>query len=209
MSRYALPHQTNNQSTKIPATKHRSGLTLIELMVGISLVVVSIAILSGVFRNAYRTYAFETGRGQVQLTNWTAGERIIRQGGIALSVIDNINGYTTNNQTLILRLASVDSSQIIIPTAYDYAIYRRDPLQSTKLQEIIIADAVSSRQSRIRTLIGGVGNLNFSFYDATGNQLTTNYQNSKRITILLTTETLKFGKKISVSHTRYVTLRNK
>lgn len=205
MSRHTSPHQTTNQRP----IKRRTGLTLIELMVGIGLVVVGGTILSTVFRSTFRTYGLETGRGLTQLTNGTAGERLTRQAGQALSVIANTNGYITNNQTLILRLASIDNNQAIIPTAYDHLVYRRDPLDPTKLQEIIIADPASARQSRTRTLIGGVGSLNFSYFDVAGNQITTNYQETKRLRIDLTTQTLKFGKNISVSYTRQVTLRNK
>jgi|SRR3989344_299672 len=71
--------------------------------------------------------------------------------------------YSTGAQILVLQIPSIDSSNQIIDSTYDYAAFY---LQGDKLIRQIFADSSSSRTDLTRILASGVDSSNFSFtYD--------------------------------------------
>ncbi len=198
----------------------RSAITLIETLVVISLSVSIILILGQMFVHTIKIYRVENSRGSIQLDNKLALERITRIGQQSALVKGSISSggvtYKTSSHVLILGIPSVDASQNIRPSSYDYFVYRLNPIVSTELEEIVIPDATSSRTANTRVLADAVSNFSVS-YLTTSEQVIANIdtlvQNGSTIPCQSVQLTLQgnerqFDEDVTVDYKQKVTLRN-
>lgn len=187
----------------------KKGVTLIELIILMGLIVLVGGVLTVTFERTFKVYRLETNRGKLILSTNDALDRISREVRQSLSVAVSSGTYTTGAQVLVLQLASVDAQQKIIPATYDYLVYRLDPTKTTNLQEIIIADAASSRTSHTRVILANVSALAFTYYDKTGTVLANIFDTSKQVQLSMTTSLTSYAKTITVTYDQTASLRNK
>ncbi len=186
----------------------RGGYTLIELLVTILLVTVTMGVLTMVFIMSFRVNAYESSNGQLQLGNRVAIDEMVRQIRQATTVAAGNGSNTTSANVLVLQLASVNSSNTIIPATYDYIIFKLDATQPTKLDEIIVSAVGSSRISHTRAITNDVDTLTFAFTDKTGATLTSGYTATKKIKIQLNTSRTNSGRKTIINYSNQASLRN-
>lgn len=189
-------------------SNYRSGVTLLELLITISILLVVAGALAIVFRYSYRTYALETTDGQLQLEGQVILDRINRQTRQAIKVTNAWTTHTTNEQILILQLASLTGGREIIPNTYDYIIYRPDSANPNHLLEITLADSASSRQSGTRTLTKHLATLAFRYFDSAGTELSDSFETTQRLTLAFQLTEERFNHPRTADYTQTITLRN-
>ncbi len=162
-----------------------------------------------VFISSYRTYTIETKRAHIQLLQKGATETMTRKIQQGQTVVASQGSYTTSGTTVIIRLASIDANKDIIPSTYDYIVYRRNPSNTAQLQEITIGGTGSSRTSGTRTLLDNLTSFAINYYNQDNVQLNSSYSNAKRLKITLTSQESHRSISISSSLSQFMTLRNK
>lgn len=187
----------------------RSGLTLVELIVGIGLTMVVVTVLLNIFRSSYQSQAFSFTGGNLQVTARGTLDRINRQIRQATNVTDALETYASGNNELILQLPAIDANQAIINSTYDYVIYRLDPATPTKLKEIVIADASSSRRNDTRTILANVNSISFTYYNTDNQIIENSLADTKRIRYQINSSQTKYGKSVPITYSEQATLRNK
>jgi prepilin-type N-terminal cleavage/methylation domain-containing protein len=189
--------------------KRRRGFSLLELVVVIGMIAVVTGILVRIFRASYESYGFSSANGELQLSTRGAIDRMTREMRQSVSVAASNGSYNTGSSAIVLQLASIQANETIIPSTYDYVIYRLDPSNPKKLQEIMVAASGSARKNDTRTILNNVDSASFTYYDVSGTAITSGYTATKRIRLQIDASQTKYGKNIPVSYSEQATLRNK
>lgn len=191
---------------KIPP---KSGFTLIELVITIGLLSVVTTVLVVLFMASYKTYSLSNTSGTLQVASRGVLDRMTREIRQAVSVVSSSGAYTTGDEEIVLQLASIDNNETIIPSTYDYVVYRLDPADPTILQEVMIADAASARRSDTRNILNNVEDLTFAYFDTTNTAVSGDYTTTKRVTIQVNSSQTQHGQTVPVSYSEQATVRNK
>lgn len=192
-------------------TRHhyRLGVSLMEVLLVIALLTVLGSVMITVFTSSYRTYTIETKRAHLQFLLKGAAETMTRKIQQGQTVVSSQGIYTTSTSAVIVRLASIEADKDIIPSTYDYIIYRQDPTDSSQLQEITIAGSGSSRASGTRTILDNLTSFSIGYYDSSNVALNSNYANAKRLKISFTSQETYRATTVSTTFSQFITLRNK
>ena len=129
----------------------------------------------------------------------------LRQSESIVSNCPSCGEDTTNATTLIVRLWPIDASQEPIEPAesnYDYILYKRNPSDTTQLIRITYPDTSSSRKSGTHIVAITIGNLQFTYNNATPAL-------ASQVTVTVTTTATNSGKTQTVTDSAVVDLRNK
>ncbi|XOU94802.1 MAG: hypothetical protein ACNFW9_01915 [Candidatus Kerfeldbacteria bacterium] len=160
-------------------------MTLADVLVSIFIFTIILASITGIFITYKNIYTVEISYNELTINSSILLNKIsttIRQG-IEVIETKNINGtdYTTDYDTLILSLATIDSDNNILADTYDYIVYYIDPIDNTILKSNLEADVNSKRTSStkfegefIDTIIFNYNNTNFSSIDKIETVLVTN-----------------------------------
>ena len=141
-----------------------SGFTLIELVIVVFLVgALSLVVAKLLFGQdtIYHTQTMElgvTGDARAVLDDVDVYVRM------SDTLVASQNGYTLDDQTLILKLPSINASSQIIAGTFDYVVYT---LNGTNLDRVTIADAASSRASGTKRLASRVNDFAFTYDNGT------------------------------------------
>lgn len=188
----------------------RKGISLIELIITIGISLTIFTVISAMFVQTNNIFNLESNKSHIQLSGKTALDRIARQTKQGYGVETSYGAYATSDTQMVLKLASLDVDRNIIPLTYDYVIYRLNPVDTTELEEITIADAASYRESDTRVIAKNIGSMTFTYYDSTGTLLAlAAATNTKKVKIILESEEVSNKKTATATHTEQVTLRNK
>ncbi|MCG2693920.1 prepilin-type N-terminal cleavage/methylation domain-containing protein [Candidatus Parcubacteria bacterium] len=146
--------------------KKRSGLTLIEVVVSISIFVVTIIVISSLFIYHSKLFSLQESAGSLKLqkTLFVKRFREAAEPAKAITPSKTIGGhlYTSSSSTIIFQIPAIDASDNIINETYDYiAMYR----ENTDLFIETDADALSQRKDIKQKLANTAVNLIFR-YDA-------------------------------------------
>jgi len=187
------------------------GLTLIELLIVTAIVSFIMIALLTFYAAGQKYFITESARADVlrssrQALNWIS--RDIKEG---IEVLSSYDTYTTSDNCLILKVASVDANGIVIDIAndFDYIIYRVNPAFSNRLERIVDAsDGVSSRADVTRVIADNAGAFVLSS-GGTGLGSIADFSLVYRINISLTTSQTWIGKTYSETLNTMIKLRNK
>lgn len=124
----------------------KSGTTLIEFLLVISIFVITVVMVFQVFAALNKEYKVLVSYLSSYLKGREAIDRISKDCRVATRVMDSFGAYTTTNDSLVLKLPSVDASRNIIDVnnEFDYVIYR---IQAGDLWMIIIPGGLSAREA--------------------------------------------------------------
>lgn len=126
---------------------HKTGFTLVELLIAAFLIVITIAVSFQAFISLNQNYGIITS----YLSSYLKGREIIDEMAkdcrIAIRVMDSFSTYTTTDSCLVLKAPSVDANGNIIDINhnFDYIIYR---IYNNDLWKIVIPGTTSSRTGR-------------------------------------------------------------
>jgi prepilin-type N-terminal cleavage/methylation domain-containing protein len=187
------------------------GFTLIELLIVVGIVAFIMIALLTFYATGQKYFITESARADVlrssrQALSWLS--RDIKEGIEVLAFYDT---YTTSDNCLILKIASVDANGLVIDIAndFDYIIYRVNPAFSNRLERIVDAnDGVSSRTDVTRIIVDNAGAFVLSS-GGTGLGSIADFSLVFRVNISLTTSQTWVGKTYSETFDTMVKLRNK
>lgn len=148
-------------------------MSLADTLISIFIFTLIITSVFGIFITYKNIYTIQVSYNELSANSTIAMENISSNIRGSMHVIEskNINGtdYSTDYDTLILELASIDNDQNIIADTYDYFVYFRDPSDNTLLKYDIEPNASSSRDAGIKleaeylkTLVFNYNSISFS-----------------------------------------------
>lgn len=148
----------------------RRGITLIEMVETIALATIILGILTSMLWAMFRLYSVYNARSELTSASVATvthiGELLYPAHGIETTRIVDGAIYTSDQSTMIIRLAALDVSGNPRVGVYDYVVITRDPLQNNRLLEITDADPTSSRIDGTKLLDESVRDVTFSYRNA-------------------------------------------
>lgn len=149
------------------------GLSLLEFLIAGAILGIISALVAGIYFAHFRIFSNQNNAIDVSTQNKLALEEIsnqIRQSESIVSTCPSCGGDTTGASVLILRLWPLDGTgEPIDPQDinYDYLVYKRDPINTTKLTRTTYAYASSSRKSGTHVVATNINSLDFTYDNPT------------------------------------------
>ncbi len=187
------------------------GLTLIELLIVTTIVSFIMIALLTFYAAGQKYFITESARADVLRTNRQALNWLSRDIKDGIEVLASYDIYTTSDNCLILKVASLDANGLVIDIAndFDYIIYRVNPTFSNRLERIVDAnDGVSSRVDVTRVIADNTGAFVLSSA-GTGLGSIADFSLVFKVSISLTTSQTWVGKTYSETFNTTIKLRNK
>jgi len=161
-------------------------MTLADSLITIFILTLVIGTLMGVYFTYNNVIKVQIAYNELNANSTIALNKISKNVRQASSVVDattiNSTNYSTDHDTLILELPSIDSDQKIISNSYDYLVYFIDPADSTKLKSDIEPSVGSSRSSGEGLISEFVESITFNYNE-------TDYLSINEVeTVLVTTQ---------------------
>lgn len=185
----------------------KTGFTLIEILVVIGLFALLMLFATGIFLSHNGLYyaqraeinAVGSARGALDdMTDEIREAIAVETSAVYQSVI-----YTTDVDTLALRLPAVDASGVPSAGTYDHVIYYIDSANPKYLRKITAPDAASFRRAEDKKLITEhLSSIVFTYNNSTPDQ-------ASRININFTTQDTSRLATRAITLTEDVYLRNK
>lgn len=143
------------------------GLSLIEVLVAMGIATVAGVLLVAVIVNSTGVFSQQSSKIQTGLNINDAFMQIRSNIKQANSIADQyVNGgdiYTTDDDQLILKVASIDVNNNIVDDAFDYFIVFKD---QNILRFRVFPDAASSRESVDRIFSTSLDNITFQYFNS-------------------------------------------
>lgn len=169
--------------------KMRPGFTIVELIAGTAIIGLVSFLVAAIYFAHFRLFSNQNTAIDVASENRLAVDEItnqIRESETVVSTCSACSGDMTGSTILVLRLWPL--SAIGEPTdpgssAYDYIVYKRDPLDNTKLIKKTFPDTTipSSRSPGSKIIAAKISNLQFTYDNADptlASEITTTITNS-------------------------------
>jgi Tfp pilus assembly protein PilW len=186
-------------------------VSLIEALIAMAIGMIAILAIFSLFTAGQKYFFNQSNRADSIDDSRFPGIWISRDIRGALQVVDTVDSYTTSSNALILQVFSLDENDMIIDGTFDFIIYRRNPDNPNFLEQIIQADAASSRRDGTKTLADNLDSLVFVYYDE-DNQLTADYASIANINFVITSTKSSVGRagqSFQESFNSWAKLRNK
>src|SRR5579872_5427522 len=143
---------------------HSSGFTLIELIIAISITVVAgslLIVILGQNNNIFLQQESTINEGMsANNASLVISDAIKQAAAIAASSPTN-PVYTTNINTIVLQLPSIDGSGNIISNSFDYIVIAPDNSKPAILRYQVFPTSPSVRASANRVLLTNLASLRF------------------------------------------------
>ena len=154
------------EGSKVPPGV-RPGATILELAVSIAIASIMFTILGAIFLAQGRFVAIHDAISETQLASFNAldGAGLYTQSARAIVASATVNGtaYVTGNELVILELPSIDASDEIIVSTYDYVAIGLNPSATNTFIIDVDADPASSRTDLTRTMTDLVDKVIFRY----------------------------------------------
>lgn len=143
------------------------GFTFAEALVVIGLFSLLSVFIVGIYlshNNLYYSQSAEinaVGGARQVMDDMT--DQIREAVDIAASYTYSLVLYTTDGDTLVLRLPALDSSGNPIAATYDYVIYYIDAADSSQLRKIVAPNSASTRRAEAKLLTDYLNSLTFAY----------------------------------------------
>jgi len=185
--------------------KKKSGFTLLETVIALSIFVIIALVVTSAFISHYRLYNFSAVQNDLKSQSFTVLDRISRVANesstIAASHAFGSLALTSTSTTIIFQLPAKDISDNIIGGVYDYIAFKKSPT-STILYEYIDGGAGSIRKTSGKTLSLFVSNVIFRY----NSSIAANSTNAQALITLVKTIS---GSQKTFTNSTTVYLRNK
>jgi len=185
----------------------KSGHTIAELIVGSAIAILAFVVLFYISFTLQDNIDITSGVLGISERGRFAIDRISKHIREAKSIVSLHGAYSTDNDTIVLELPSINASgDVIDPDKYfDYVIYT---LQSDNILRIVDANVASSRKNSTETVTGNVDTLLFSS-QGVGLSSYADKSSINTVTVKIITRTIsaRFGRQNEIITS--VSLRNK
>lgn len=139
-------------------------MSLTDSLIAIFIFVLIMGILIGVYLTYNNVFKIQVAYNELNSTSTIAFDRISKNIRAAATLVEshtiNSTEYTTDSDTLILQIPSIDADQDIIFDTYDYLAYYKD---GSLLKIDLEANPSSSRNSGIQTTASFVDSIIFNY----------------------------------------------
>ncbi|HLC88376.1 MAG TPA: hypothetical protein VJG66_04985 [Patescibacteria group bacterium] len=116
-------------------------------------------------QSAHITQGLALNQTELELT-----ELIKSSAGIAVQYpVSGTPQYTSNSNTLVIKLPSLSSAGDVIESVYDFAVVGPDNVNPAILRKQIFKDASSFRKTENKVLSTNLSNLTFNYLDSSNN----------------------------------------
>ena len=185
---------------------NQKGFTLLESLVSVSLVVIISLVLMGLFIGHVRISRLVSSNADLLNQRTLLEQDFDRFIHLATRVVDNavVNGtsYTSDVDTLVLEIPSVDGAGFVIENEFDYLAYYLDPSDPASLKVTFQPGPSSFRLNIDKSLGNSVESVEF-FYN------TPLPLSAGMINVKVNLQTPIFGKKRIIYLNTLMHLRNK
>jgi len=181
-------------------------MTLSDSLISIFVLVIISMLVVGIFVSYYRYFQIEVAHKNLNASNITALDNIstwIRGAVLVVETMD-INGtiYTSDSDTLILELPSLDSQQNIIPDIFDNIVFYRDTVNSNLLKSDILLGTGSNRSPGVHLVANYLDSITFNYND-------TSFPVINKVEVIISSDQTVHGKQITLGAQTTVKMRNK
>ncbi len=192
----------------------KAGFTVLESLVAIAISISVGLVISQSLADGWKAQVAHEAYGELQRAARFSLDEMTKQIWGASSVISattiNSTTYTSDSDTLVLRLPPIDSGGTIV-TGDDYIVFEKD---NAALLRLMSAHGTSVRANYYSplTVHSEVGALAIQYYNAAGAELlpgTHNLTAARRIKLTLTSRRIVNDRTITRSFDTTVILRNK
>lgn len=146
---------------------HFRGFTLLEIVVIIAISSVMLIVLVDLYRAHSSLYNYQKATadtaGSASLVANELQEWALQANRILTSTTYSGTTYTTDSDTLVLEIPSIDSAGNAITATYDFVIFYTS---GTNLYRILSPNVGSARTSHIKTLTTNLSSLSLIYNDA-------------------------------------------
>ena len=140
------------------------GFTLIETIVAIAIMTIVLAALLVLITNFYKVFNAQQSTARVSGSATIAGNELQAKITQATQIVSSstISGtlYTTDSDTLVLELPSINGSGAVIAGTYDYAVFY---VSSGALYERVQPNGASSRPTIYKQLSNSISSASFTY----------------------------------------------
>lgn len=199
------PHSFSPSSLEGEMKRGR-GFTIAEILVVIGLFALLSVFIVGIYFShdgLYHSQSAEinaVGTARGILDDMTDAVR--ESAAVASFYVYGGQTYSSDIDTLVLRLPAVDASGNPIPAVYDYAIYYIDSADPTKFRKVLDANPLSSRREEDRLLSDYLDAVSFVYNNSP-------VETANKVTINLTTSDASRLNTRNITLTQEAFLRNK
>lgn len=186
--------------------KRGRGFTIAEIVVVVGLFALLSVFIVGVYISHNQLFYSQSaeinavGTARAVMDDLTDNIREARE--VATSYIHNLVTYTSDSDTLVLRLPAIDSSGNPIAAAFDYVIYYIDAADATRLRKIVSVNPLSSRRAEEKLLTDYLNSIALTYNNSP-------METATRVTInLVTQDSVRLNTR-TITITEEVFLRNK
>jgi len=144
--------------------KKRSGMTLIEIVISMSIFVVAFMVISSLFIYHTKLFSLQESTGSLKLQKALFSKRFRESAepakAIAPSITLNGSPYISSSSTIIFQIPAINESDEIITGIYDYIVIYRE---NTDLFIETDADSLSQRKDIKQKIANTATNLIFRY----------------------------------------------
>lgn len=153
-----------NKKPALPRPKPR-GMSLIELLIVVAISAIIMIALLSLYIAGQRYFFNEDAKADAIEDSRMPMTWISRDVREALQVVATHGAYTTDANTIVLEVPSIDPGTGSLMTgSQDYIIYRRDPSSPARLERIIDAAEATGRQDDMRVMADAVNAFGLIYY---------------------------------------------
>lgn len=143
------------------------GFTLLESVVIVAISATMLIVLVDLYRAHSGLYNYQKATadtaGSASVTANELQEWVLQANRILTSTTISGTTYTTDSDTLVLEVPSIDGSGNAITSTYDFVVFY---INGTKLSRILSPNAASSRTSSTKTLSVNLSSLSLTYNTA-------------------------------------------
>lgn len=159
-------------------TNSSSGFGLVETLLVLTMFGVAGMLLMSVLvqnNNIASTQSVKVSQGLSLNDSISQVNSLIRSSAfIALGYPVDSPEYSSDQETLVLGLPSLDLNDQVIPNVYDYAVFTKDSSNPEHFKKMVFPNAISSRRSENTTLIYALSLIKFDYIDSAGSATSPN-----------------------------------
>ena len=140
-------------------------MSLIELLIVVAISAIIMIALLSLYMAGQRYFFNEDAKAEAIEDSRMPMTWISRDVREALQVVASYGAYSTDANTIVLEVPSIDPATGSLMTgSQDYIIYRRDPAAPERLERIVDAAAGTGRQDDTRVMADAVNAFGLIYY---------------------------------------------
>ncbi len=147
-----------------------AGTTIIDTLVTIFVIGLMLSIMSGMLIVLLRSFYYYNTKADLVAAASRMAQRVSINTNLAFDIEPSrtIGGtpYTTDGDTVVLKLAGINSTGDAIPNTFDYVVFTADSSDATHFLEVTDADVASSRKSGAKLIGETLDQYVFAYRDA-------------------------------------------